>query len=64
MTLADEQARLDAALDAARADIAQAASPDALDELAREYTGRRSAASVANEAIKHLPSDERPAAPR
>jgi phenylalanyl-tRNA synthetase alpha chain len=64
VTLAEEQARLDAALDAARAAIPDAATPDALDELAREYTGRRSAASAVNEAIKHLPSDERPAAGR
>ncbi len=64
MTLADEQARLDAALDAARTTIPNAASPATLDDLAREYTGRRSPASLVNEAIKHLPDDERPAAGR
>ena len=50
MTLADEQARLDDALEAARVAIPDATSSDALDELERHYTGRRSPAAAATEA--------------
>ena len=64
MTLADEQARLDAALEAARVAIPDATSSDALDELERHYTGRRSPAAAATEAIKELPPADRPTAGR
>ncbi len=62
MSLADEQARLDAALAEARAAIPAARSTAALRELEREYVGRRSPASAVNEAIKDLPGPDRPAA--
>ncbi len=63
MTLADEQARLDAALDEAKVAIPNATSTAALDDLERRYTGRRSsAAAAATEGIKDLPADDRPKA--
>ena len=60
MTLADEQARLDAALTEARAAIPNASSTAALTDLERHFAGKRSAAAAANEAIKTLPAADRP----
>ena len=64
MSLADERARLDAALEEARRVIPNASSTPALDELERHFVGRRSPAAAANEAIKTLPTGDRPAAGR
>ena len=64
MSLTDQQARLDAALDEARVAIPNASTTGALDDLERHFTGRRSPASEANEAIKTLPAGDRPAAGR
>ena len=60
MSLADEQARLDAALSEARTAIPNASSTAALTDLERHFAGKRSAAAAVNEAIKTLPADERP----
>ena len=62
MSLADEQARLDAALSEARATIPDAVSTAALAELERDFAGKRSVASAVNEAIKSLPAPDRPVA--
>jgi phenylalanyl-tRNA synthetase alpha chain len=62
VSLADEQARLDAALSEARAAIPDAASTAALTELERDFAGKRSVASAVNEAIKSLPAPDRPVA--
>jgi phenylalanyl-tRNA synthetase alpha chain len=62
VSLADEQARLDAALTEARAAIPNAASTAALTKLERDFAGKRSVASTVNEAIKALPSPDRPVA--
>jgi phenylalanyl-tRNA synthetase alpha chain len=62
MSLADEQARLDAALSEARTAIPNASSTDALTDLERHFAGKRSAASAVNEAIKTLAAPERPQA--
>ncbi len=64
MSLAEQQAALDAALTDARTAIPNASSLDALDELERHFVGRRSPASSANEAIKTLDATNRPAAGR
>jgi phenylalanyl-tRNA synthetase alpha chain len=64
VTLADEEARLAAALDEARTAIPAAPDPDTLADLERRFVGRRSPASSANEAIKDLPAADRPAAGR
>jgi phenylalanyl-tRNA synthetase alpha chain len=64
MSLAEEQAALDAARNDARTAIPNASSLDALDELERHFVGRRSPASAANEAIKALDAADRPAAGR
>jgi phenylalanyl-tRNA synthetase alpha chain len=55
---------LGSALERARRQIAEAGSTDALARLDRELLGRGSPAQLANERIKHLPADERPAAGR
>ncbi len=62
MSLADERARLDAALTEARTAIPNASSTAALTDLERHFAGKRSPASAANEAIKALPGADRPAA--
>jgi phenylalanyl-tRNA synthetase alpha chain len=62
VSLADEQARLDAALTEARTAIPAASTTVELTELERRFAGKRSAASAANEAIKTLPGPERPQA--
>lgn len=62
MSLADEQARLDAALTEARAAIPNASSTAALTEIERAFAGKRSVASAVNEAIKSLPAPDRPVA--
>jgi phenylalanyl-tRNA synthetase alpha chain len=64
VSLADERARLDAALDEAKVAIPDATSTEALDDLERRFTGRRSPAAAATEAIKDLPAPDRPAAGR
>ena len=64
MSLGYEQARLDEALAEARTAIPNASSSLALDDLERHFVGRRSPASAANEAIKSLPTADRPAAGR
>jgi hypothetical protein len=60
MSLADEQAALDAARTEARTAIPAASSLDTLADLERRFVGRRSPASAANEAIKTLDAGDRP----
>ncbi len=55
---ADPIAALD--LDAARAAVAGAGSPDALEAVRRELVGKSSVASRAKQAIKDLPGDQKP----
>jgi phenylalanyl-tRNA synthetase alpha chain len=55
---ADALTELD--LDAARADIAAAASVEALDEVRRRLTGKGSAAARVKQSIKDLPADRKP----
>ena len=62
MNLAEAQAALDAGLAEARGAIDATSSIDDLDEISRQFLGKRSAAAVANEAIKGLGAEERPAA--
>ncbi len=62
MNLAEAQATLDAGRLEARGAIEAATSIDDLEEVSRRFLGKRSPASVANEAIKGLSADERPAA--
>ena len=62
MTLDELRAALDDALDQARREIPGAPDAETLDGLARSLTGKRSAAAAAQEAIKGLTADERPAA--
>jgi len=62
VSLADEQARLDAALTEARTAIPNATSTAALSDLERHFAGKRSPASAVNEAIKSLPASDRPQA--
>jgi phenylalanyl-tRNA synthetase alpha chain len=62
MNLADAHARLDTALQAVQQAIVTVDSLDALDDLEREYLGRRSPAAEVNEAIKDLDPSDRPAA--
>jgi phenylalanyl-tRNA synthetase alpha chain len=64
VSLPDEQARLDQALEEARTAIPNASSSAALTDLERHFVGRSSPASAANEAIKNLPTTDRPAAGR
>jgi phenylalanyl-tRNA synthetase alpha chain len=61
VNLAEAQALLDAAGDAARAEIPVAVG-DALDALERRLTGRRSPMAQVNEAIKSFEPAERPVA--
>ncbi|HVM41631.1 MAG TPA: phenylalanine--tRNA ligase subunit alpha, partial [Acidimicrobiia bacterium] len=60
MTAADIQARLDEALDAARAALAGAASSDEIAEIDRRYLGKNSVAVEARERIKDLDPGDRP----
>jgi phenylalanyl-tRNA synthetase alpha chain len=64
VTLAETRGQLEAALDEARRAFPAASSTADVDELERRFTGRRSAAAAATEAIKTLPPDDRPAAGR
>ncbi len=62
MNLAEAQQLLDRAQADAAAAIETAATVDALTDLEREYTGRKSPAAVVNEAIKTLEPGDRPVA--
>jgi phenylalanyl-tRNA synthetase alpha chain len=64
VNLAELTALLDDALARARSEIPAAATPEALAAIERALLGKGSPASVANEAIKHLDPDDRPAAGR
>ena len=61
MTLDEARATLDAALDAARGEIAATKDPDELTAIDRRFAGKRSPASEINEAIKELDPADRPA---
>jgi len=62
MTLDDALALLATAQEAARAAVAGADAPDALDAIEREWLGRKSPAAEVNEAIKTFAAEERPRA--
>jgi phenylalanyl-tRNA synthetase alpha chain len=62
VNLAEAQQLLDRAQADAAAAIETAATVDALTDLEREYTGRKSPAAVVNEAIKTLEPGDRPVA--
>jgi phenylalanyl-tRNA synthetase alpha chain len=47
-------------LDAARAEIARAGTPDELDAVKRELTGKQSAAARVKQSIKDRPAEEKP----
>jgi phenylalanyl-tRNA synthetase alpha chain len=61
VTLDETRQSLDDALAAARAAIAGAVSPDELDDIKRQFIGKRSPMAEANQSIKDLAPDERPA---
>lgn len=52
---------IDALLDAFRADLAAARDPAALEEVRRDYTGKKSAIKAALSELKNVPPEERPA---
>jgi len=61
VTLEEARATLDAALEAARTEIAAAGDTDALAAIDRRFAGKRSLASEINESIKQLDPADRPA---
>jgi phenylalanyl-tRNA synthetase alpha chain len=62
MNLAEIQALLQAELTRARAEVTAAGDAGALEALQRSLTGKRSPLTEANQAIKSLPPEDRPAA--
>jgi phenylalanyl-tRNA synthetase alpha chain len=62
MTLAEIQAVLQSELTRARSEVAAVGDAGALEALGRSLTGKRSALTEANQAIKSLPPEDRPAA--
>ncbi|MGH7358031.1 MAG: phenylalanine--tRNA ligase subunit alpha, partial [Candidatus Rokuibacteriota bacterium] len=60
MTVAEAQALLDEAVASARSLVVGADSPDALEELRRQFLGKRSPMARVNESIKDLPPADRP----
>jgi len=62
MTLAEITAVLQAELTRARSEVAAVGDAGALEALGRSLTGKRSALTEANQAIKSLPPEDRPAA--
>jgi phenylalanyl-tRNA synthetase alpha chain len=62
VNLAEATKQLDRATREASAAVAGAATPDELDDVERQFLGRRSPAAVVKEAIKDLDASDRPAA--